>query len=329
MSAFCILTQTNPKNTQEVPCFIRGLGTTKEIMIGLILSITGAAISLVLLIIDKKKDKKRQIILTLATVGFLIFLGQQFLGYFSSKASDEIFKNLDERTKVIKAKTTHIDSTVSVLQILISKLNNTSAEKIGIAVKSLDDLENLHAFDKGNPEAWNQYRNWLATPFKGKKALRFVANNDRHYNYSLILLYLMTDSNNSQLVRNTVRSYQNWSNFPEPNDWSNINSSTPLCELVIFEDSNGNVLGFAKTKEFLLNLNQITDRDEFESALNSSEGDFISYAKNNLTSFYKSAKGKSLEDISKSMIRENISQTVSDIDSERYYLNLSSLFELK
>lgn len=307
----------------------RALGTTKEIMIGLILSIAGASISLVLLIIDKKKDKKRQIILTLATIGFLIFLGQQFIGYFSSKASAEIFKNLDERTKIIKAKTTHIDSTVSVLQVLISKLNNTSIEKIGIIVKSLDDLERLHAFDKGNPEAWNQYQDWLTSSIKGKKALRFVVNSNRHYDYSLMLLYLMTDGNNTPFVRRIIGSHSNWSNFPRSMDWSKVNSSTPLCELVIFENSHGDILGFAQTKDFLLNLNHIPDRQEFESALNSSDGDFLTYATNNLTSFYKSAKGKSLEDVSKSMIGENISQTVSDIDSKRYYLNLSSLFELK
>jgi len=42
-------------------------------MIGLLLSLAGASISLVLLIIDKKEDKKKRIILTLATTGFLIF----------------------------------------------------------------------------------------------------------------------------------------------------------------------------------------------------------------------------------------------------------------
>ena len=39
MSAFCILTQTNPKITQEVPCFIRDLGAIKMKTHLLILSI--------------------------------------------------------------------------------------------------------------------------------------------------------------------------------------------------------------------------------------------------------------------------------------------------
>ncbi len=166
--------------------------------------------------------------MTLATTGFLIFLGQQFLGYFSSRASDEIFKKLDERTKIIKAKTTHIDSNVSVLQVLISKLDNTSADKIGIEVKSLDDLDNLHAFDKGNPKAWEQYHNWLKSPSKGKKALRLTVNYNKHYNYSLLLLYLITDKENSQFVSNKIRSFSSWSNFPHSGDWRVINSVSPF-----------------------------------------------------------------------------------------------------
>ncbi len=99
--------------------------------------------------------------------------------------------------------------------------------------------------------------------------------------------------------------------------------------MVVFENSEGNVLGFASTKEFLSNLNQLTDRNEFELALNSEQENFTSYATKNLTSFHISAKGNSIEEISEYMIKENLSQTVSDIDSERYYLNLSSLFELR
>ncbi|MCD4747154.1 MAG: hypothetical protein K8R58_12730 [Bacteroidales bacterium] len=298
-------------------------------MIGLLLSLAGASISLVLLIIDKKEDKKKRIILTLATTGFLIFFGQQFLNYFSSKASDQIFKNLDDRTKIINTKTTRIDSNISVLQVLISKLDNTSIDKIGIVVKSLDDLENLYAFDKGNPEAWAKYQTWLMTPLNGKKALRFIVNTNRHYNYSLVLLYLMTDRSNLEFVRNTIDSYQNWSKFPQSSDWDLINSSKPLCDLVIFENHNGKIIGFAKAKELLENLYQIKNNQEFEYALNSENGDFENYATNNLTSFQISARGQSIEEVSTCMINENISETVSYIESVRYYLNLSLLFELK
>ncbi len=143
------------------------------------------------------------------------------------------------------------------------------------------------------------------------------------------MLYLMTDRNNYQFVDSIMKD--GWSGFPHSiNDSVKIHTSKPLCELVIFENKKGLVLGFAKTKDFLLNLYQIRNRKRsFESALNYNDSDFITYAANHLVSFSKSANGSSLEDVGMSMIRENISQTVSDIESGRYYLNLSSLFELK
>lgn len=295
----------------------------------LILSLAGASISLVLLLIDKKKDPKRRIILILASIGFLIFMGQQFLSYFSARASDQIFKNLDERTKIIKSKTTRIDSTVSVLQILVSKLGNTNIEKVGIKVQTLDNLENLHAFEKGSPEAWTTYVEWLKSPLEGERALRFVVNNGRHYNYSLVLLYLMTDGENEAYVRDVIRTYAKWHSFPKTNDWERIRNSNPECDLVLFENQQGEILGFAKTKELLKNLGQIGNKNEFTNALNNRNENFTDFALNKLPAFQLSAKGNTLEQVSRSMISENISQTVSEIDADTYYLNLSSLFELK
>jgi len=298
-------------------------------MITLFLSIVGAAISLVLLILDKKEDKKRKAILSLASIGFLIFLGQQFLSYFSAKASEEIITTLDKRTKIIDTRTTRIDNTVSVLEVLISKMDSSTIEKIGIKVKSIGQLEHLHAFDKGNPDAWSQYYEWLNEPIKSKKALRFIINDDKHYNFSLVLLYLMTDDNNPQFVRSKIQSYPEWSIFPSPSDWHKIISSNPLCELSVFENASGNLVGFAKTKELLRNLKQIENAREFEEAINSPELSFLDYATKNLNSFKKSVNGESLKEISKSMISANVSETVSIIQSEMYYLSLSSLFEVK
>jgi len=301
-------------------------------MIGLLLSLAATSISFILLLIDKREDKKRQIVLSLATIGFLIILGQQFLSYFSSKASEQIFKNLDERTKIINTKTTRIDSNLSMLQVLISKMDKTSIKKIGVEVKSLEDLESLHAFNKGNPQAWEKYQVWLMTPSEGKKALKFITNAGRNYHHSLILLYLMTDMDNRDFVRFTIRSHAEWSIFPRASDWAGIDSSNPLCDLIVFENQQGNILGFAETKEFIKDIRYViqTQRTrEFEQAMNIPNKNFTKYAMKNLSSFNISAKGHSLQDVSTSMIDKNISETVSDINSGRYYLSLSSLFQLK
>lgn len=298
-------------------------------MVGLLLSLAGASISLVLLIIEKKESRKRRAILALATAGFLVFLGQQFLSYFSAKASEQIFNSLNERTKEINTKTTRIDSTVTVMQLFMSKLTSTGIDKIGVRVESLDDLENLHAFEKGSPETWSVYLNWLMSSATGKKALKFTVNTNREYNYSLVLLYLMTDRNNHEFVRNIINSYSSWPHFPKSSDISSIESSDPLCDLVIFERNNGEILGFASAKDLLKNLTQLNNRQEFERALNSVNSDFKNFAINNLTSFHLSANGRSLEEVASSMINNNISQTVNDIDSKCYYLDLSNMFKLQ
>ena len=301
-------------------------------MIGLILSLIAASISFILLLLDKKENKKTKVILTLATIGFLTILGQQFLSYFSSKASDQIFKNLDNRTKIIDAKATRIDSTVSMLEVLLLKLDSTSASKIGIAVNSLDDLDRLKAFEKGDPHAWRQYREWLIQPSEGKKALKFIVNVGRHYNYSLILLYLITDRDNQDSVRSIISSSSKWSNFPQSTNRDLIEYCNPLCDLVIFENERGEIVGFCKTKELIDNIMSLVrsnSPDDFEKALNDREESFDRYAKKNLPSFQMSAAGKTLEEVSSSMIKENIGETVTFIESQNFYFSLSSLFEIK
>lgn len=283
---------------------------------------------MVLLIIDKKEDKKRKIILTLATAGFLIFLGQQFLGYFSDKASAEIFENINKRTELINQKADTIDSNVSALKFLLTKLNHTSAAKIGLQVKSPRDLENLHAFEKGSAEAWRAYYSWLNSTTDGKTALRFTVNHGKNYHYSLVLLYAMTDAENSDFVQAKMESYTGWPNFPRESDWDLISRSKPLCELIIFEDGNGRILGFAKTHELLQNLKSI-NRNAFEYQLNSTSGNFLTFAQNNLSSFHKPTNGTTIQAVGESMIRENISETISTIDARMYYLSLSLLFELE
>ncbi|PLX11818.1 MAG: hypothetical protein C0597_14520 [Marinilabiliales bacterium] len=142
-------------------------------MTGLILSLTGATISLVLLIIEKKESKKRKIILTLSTIGLLIFFGERFISYLSSKASEEIIKNLDNRTERIDYTTTRIDSNITLIQHFVANLNNTNIEKIGVEIKDLDDIERYHAFEKGSAEIWRTYYDWLINNPDEKKSITF------------------------------------------------------------------------------------------------------------------------------------------------------------
>lgn len=301
-------------------------------MIGLLLSLIGASISFIFLLLDKKDDKKRKLVLTLATIGFLTILGQQFLSYFSAKASDQIFQNLDKRTKVIDVKTTKINSRLSMIEVFISNLKSKSVDKIGIAVNTLKDLNKLNVFAKSNPDVWKKYRDWLLKPTQGKKGLKFTVNANRHYNHSLVLLYLITDENNRNDIEDIIGSYQAWSEFPKPDDKNLIESSKPLCDLVIFENKNGKILGFANTKELIENLMSLIDTkkiDDFRKALNSSNEDFDRYAKRHLTSFRVSASGKTLEEVGSFMINQNIAETVTNIQDKNFYLNLSRLFEIK
>lgn len=294
-------------------------------MIGLILSLLGASISFILLILSKKENASKRVVLIIATIGFLVLLGQQFLSFFSSKASDNIIKE-------IRQTTTRIDSTVTLNQLMLSKLSSTTIDKIGIELQTPDDNDNLRYFDKGAPDFWDNYYTWLKTPFNGKKAIRFIVNNNRHYTWQLILLYLGTNDSNSEVIKQLLES--NWYNFGNnEEDWDIILANNPLCDIAVFEGNQGKILGFAKTKDLLLNLNSFKYDDEkkynFENALNFRNEDFVNFASANLSSFKISIEGATLEDLGKSMINANLGETIARFESKSYILQISSLFKLE
>lgn len=294
-------------------------------MLGLILSLAAASISFILLVLSKNKNSSKRIVLIIATIGFMIILGQQFLNHFSSKASSAIIANINKTT-------TKIDSTVSLNQLLLIKLDKTSIDKIGIELESPNQIDNLKYFDKGAAHYWKDYYAWLNEPFAGKKALRFVVNNNRHYTWSLMLLYLGSNTENGEVIQQTMRG--NWTNFGEQNEhWNMILAHPPLCEVVVFERKNGETLGFAHTSDFLRNMETFkNDREKihaFEDALNDSENDFKAFAASHLGAFNEATNGETLADIGNAMIDKNIGQTIAQYDSKNYLLQISSIFKLK
>ncbi|MFO7888737.1 MAG: hypothetical protein R6V04_00200 [bacterium] len=124
-----------------------------------------------------------------------------------------------------------------------------------------------------------------------------------------------------------------WLDFPtSSSDWHINNESNPLCDLVVFENRGGKIIGYAKTTQLIKDLVHIhynQDILRFENALNALDGNFQQYATNNLPAFHLSAKGQSLEDVGASMISNNLSETVVDLESKRYYLCLSKLFTIQ
>lgn len=300
-------------------------------MIGLILSLAAATISFVLLIIEKKEDKKRKVVLLLSTIVFMILLGQQFLDYFSSKASSKIIENISSRTNTIDTTTRRIDTTIASIQhLLLEKLRNKKYWEVGVEVNTINDLDMLGAFDKGTSEAWETYTRWLSASSTGKKGLRITVNDNRHYQPELLLLYLVTNNNNKNRLRGINRRH---SDFMDPSSQDNLRmyyDFQPGCDFVLFQDKTGHLKGFARTSEFINDLLAIYPTEQigsFNMYINSPERDFTEFARRYIPSFNESASGNDIKSIASDMIRKNLGETISKIDSTSVYLNISTILK--
>lgn len=301
-------------------------------MLGLILALIGATISFILLLLDNRENKSKVVVLSLAVAGFLVVTGQQFISYFSAKASEQIINDIDRTTKKIDTTTSSIDSSITVLALIMEKANRTSVDKIGVAVTDYSSVTGLRRHDKESAHKWYGYRDWLMEEKDEKSSLVITVGQKRKYNYGLIILYCLLDENNGEFIETQIENNSFWSGFPNEEDKAVIRKSEPYCDLVLFENESGELLAFAETKAFLLDLIQIEDRKRMlEESLWREDGgkSFLQFSNQSMVSIQKPANGNTLPEVSQSMIDNNVGATVSDFSEGRFYFQLSSLLVLE
>ncbi len=267
------------------------------------------------LVLDKEK-RKGILFFSLTSVGFLLVTLQV-------KQNHQSEVNKIQLLREIQSISTSTHSKVSNIQELLSQvLENVNPNDVGVELVVRDSLETIKSFDKEGADVWPEYKEWLLT-HSGTKSIDFYIGDEHSYNFSLILLYLMTSPNNQGFVENQL---PDWSTFPGENHWPEILQSDPLCQYVVFRNSTGDqILGFAETRELLKDLSKLESRkDEFTSSFRD-QSTFLTFAERDLESFERSVSGDGLEIIAKNMIANDQLRTINHINQGTYFFQLSKL----
>lgn len=295
---------------------------------GLILGIIGTSISFLLFVLEKKEAKGRRTFFILAGIGSLTFLGQQFIDHLSSETSNKVITDIKNKTELIAVTTEGIQEDVSLIQHLLAGIEKQSVDKLGIRINTISELNNLHAFDKGSPEAWLHYESWLMENSEEKTALTVYLDERHHYNSSLLLLYLITNEENRYKVEEIIGDYRKWYNFPENTDLSEVYNSDPGCDFLLILSKEGEVVAFAESRAFISDLLLLFDTDktsDLEGVLREDLDLFLNFTYRYMTSVKASAPGKVPTEIARNMLEKNLNESVSSVEGSPYYFQLSSM----
>gem|GEM_PF-6184023 len=212
-------------------------------MIGLLLGLLGTCSSFILLILDNKNQpaSAKKIIYSVAAVGFLTFLGQQYASYVSSEASSQVIKTIKENTEDTNAK-------VSALQIILNKVETIGIDKFGVEIFSVSK-NHLTPFDKGSISQWNEYARSISNSSE-QTALNIYLSDDKNYSTSLLLAYLITNQENRSSLKEKLYDFQ-------PiyfNDFLNDYKGELACDFVLFMNNEQKVLFYARSQDFINEL---------------------------------------------------------------------------
>ena len=167
-----------------------------------------------------------------------------------------------------------IKDDVSEMRVTVNgisaRLENASLSSLGHELVEIEKAVGHHAlaaFQKGSPDEWQRFAQWLTDDPTTKAAipcLSMYVNSGHYYRIPLLLAYILTDAATSEDIEPIIQSGpQRWEAFPHAGDFFKdhghlltkpVESGDQRIGYILFYNGPDNLIGYADAMAFAREL---------------------------------------------------------------------------